>query len=555
MGLSGQRTRRLLVALAVIALAGGASTALDANAATTAPTTALATAAAATSASMANSIVPEPAVVQPSSAKYQLTSSTMIFTQAGSADAAAVGTQLATLLRPSTGLALTTASSAARPQTGNTGIALLLTTSNPGLGAEGYTLDVTNNSIVITAAAPAGLFYGVQTLRQLLPAKADAKTTQQGVTWSVPGGHISDTPRFPYRGAMLDVSRHFFGVPIVERLIDEISAYKVNYLHLHLSDDQGWRIVIDKWPNLAIHGGSTEVGGGAGGYYTEAQYEQIVAYAKAHFVTIVPEIDGPGHTNAALSSYAQLNCNGVAPPLYTGTDVGFSTLCVNSAVTYQFEQDVLNELAALTPGPFLHIGGDEAQSTTATDYATFEDKDLALVAATGKRAIGWHDVTQVNPPTSFVAQFWGTTTTDPTVAAAAARGNKVIMSPAVKAYLDMKYTEATKLGQDWAALIEVKDAYNWDPGNYLQGVTGNSVLGVEGPIWSETLLNMANIEYLAFPRLPALAELGWSPESTHNWNSFSVRLGNQGPRWTVEGINFYASPQVPWAPGTVGGVD
>ena len=542
-GLSGQRLRRLGVVLAVTALVvGGASTAVAAGgqAATRSATP-----------SMTNSIVPEPAVVQPSHQRFRITPGTMIFTQAGSDQAAAIGDQLAALLRPSTGFELPVVHTFFAP---HTGIALMLT-HNSKLGTEGYTLDVSDNSVVITAATPNGLFYGVQTLRQLLPAQADAKTRQQHVAWTVPGGHIADQPRFAYRGAMLDVSRHFFGVPIVERLIDEISLYKVNFLHLHLSDDQGWRIAIAKWPNLATHGGSTEVGGGAGGFFTVAQYEQIVAYARAHFVTIVPEIDGPGHTNAALSSYAQLNCDGVAPPLYTGTDVGFSSLCVNSAVTYQFLTDVLDELAAITPGPFVHIGGDEAQSTTATDYATFEGKELPIVASTGKRAIGWHDVTQVNPPTSFVAQFWGTTQTDPTVAAAAARGNMVIMSPAVKAYLDMKYTEATKLGQDWAALIEVKDAYGWDPGNYLQGVGEKSVLGVEGPIWSETLLDMANIEYLAFPRLPALAELGWSPESTHDWNSFATRLGNQGPRWTVRGMNFYASPQVPWAPGTVGGVD
>jgi hexosaminidase len=492
--------------------------------------------------------------VHPSSAQYKLTSSTAIYTQAGSADAAAIGNQLAALLRPSTGFSLPVLSSATRRNhAADCGIALVLTSAG-NLGAEGYLLDVTSNGVVITAAEPAGLFYGVQTLRQLLPAATDATTHQPG-PWTVPGGHIADQPRFPYRGAMLDVSRHFFPVSVVERLISEISLYKVNYLHLHLADDQGWRIVINSWPNLATFGGSTEVGGGAGGFYTQAQYLEIVAYAKAHFVTIVPEIDGPGHTNAALASYAQLNCDGVAPPLYTGTDVGFSSLCVNKDLTYQFEQDVMGELAALTPGPFLHIGGDEAQSTSPTDYSTFEDKVLPIVSTDGKRAIGWHDVTKVDPPTSFVPQFWGTTQTDAPTAAAAARGNKVIMSPATHAYLDMMYTPATKLGQNWAAYIEVKDAYGWDPGNYLQGVTGSSVLGVEGPIWSETLLNMANIEFMAFPRLPALAELGWSPESTHNWNSFRQRLGAQGPRWTVQGVNFYASPQVPWAPGTVGGVD
>jgi hexosaminidase len=494
---------------------------------------------------MAGRIVPEPATVVPSNATYRITPATWISAAGGRPRA--IAEQLAGELRRSTGYPLPVVGF------GHGGITLRVAKRHD-LGAEGYQLDVGSRGVTITADQPAGLFYGVQTLRQLLPAEADAAHRQPG-PWTVPGGHIVDQPRFPYRGAMLDVSRHFFGVSTVEHYIDEISAYKINYLHLHLSDDQGWRIAINGWPNLTAYGGSTEVGGGKGGYYTQAQYEQIVAYAAAHYVTIVPEIDGPGHTNAALASYAQLNCDDTAPPLYTGTDVGFSSLCVNKDVTYRFLQDVMTQLARLTSGPYLHVGGDEAHSTTAADYATFEGKLLPIVSGVHKAAIGWHDIAQVNPPKSVVPEFWGTDTTDAATAAAAARGNKVIMAPANKAYLDMKYTPDTRLGQNWAAYIEVKDAYDWDPGNYLTGVTGKSVLGVEGPLWSETLVTTANIEYMAFPRLPALAELGWSPESTHNWNSFRQRLGQQGPRWTVEGINFYASPQVPWAPGTKGGVD
>jgi hexosaminidase len=539
-----RRLGRIAVAITVLTVLGGTGNAWGSDDSVVANHT--------PTASMATRLVPEPATVQPNGATYRVTRSTRIHVSGGSAQAAAVGAGLAAQLRRSTGYPLPV-SVAGRGRQQESGISLLLTSSGH-LGAEGYQLDVNGGGVVIRAQQPAGLFYGVQTLRQLLPAAADATTRQPG-PWTVPGGHIADQPRFTYRGAMLDVSRHFFPVSVVERYIDEISSYKVNYLHLHLSDDQGWRIAIASWPNLAVHGGSTEVGGGAGGYYTKAQYLQIVAYARAHYVTIVPEIDGPGHTNAALSSYPQLNCDGVAPPLYTGTDVGFSSLCVDKPLTYTFEKNVIDELAAMTPGPYLHVGGDEAQSTTAADYSTFENKVLPLVAAAGKTAIGWHDIAQIDPPKSVIPEYWGTDTTDASTAAAAARGNKIIMAPANKAYLDMKYTEDTKLGQDWAALIEVKDAYDWDPGNYLTGVGESSVLGVEAPIWSETLVTTANIEYMAFPRLPAIAELGWSPESTHNWTSFSKRLGAQGPRWTVEGINFYASPQVPWAPGTKGGTD
>jgi hexosaminidase len=454
--------------------------------------------------------------------------------------AADVAGYLAGLLRPATGYPLPV-----REAHGGARSGITLEVRDVGEGDQGYRLDVTRDGITLRAGTAAGLFAGVQTLRQLLPARAASRTVHSG-PWVVAGGHVADRPRFPYRGAMLDVSRHFFTVAQVERYLDEIALYKVNYFHLHLSDDQGWRIAITGWPRLTSVGGSTEVGGGPGGYYTQAQYRDIVAYARSRYITVVPEIDMPGHTNAALASYAPLNCDGVAPPRYTGTDVGFSSLCVGKDLTYRFIDDVLGQLAALTPGPYLHIGGDEAQSTDAADYATFIDRVQQIVAAHGKAAVGWHDVVHATPQPSTVAEFWDTDTTNAAVAAAAAHGTKLIMAPANHAYLDMKYTEATPLGQDWAGLTEVSDAYGWDPGAYLTGVGESSVLGVEGPLWSETLVTMADIQYMAFPRLPALAELGWSPAATHDWAAFRVRLAAQAPLWTVLGINFYRSPQVPW---------
>jgi hexosaminidase len=349
---------------------------------------------------------------------------------------------------------------------------------------------------------------------------------------------------------MLDVARHFFPVSVVERYIDELALYKVNRLHLHLSDDQGWRIAINSWPNLAIYGGSTQVGGGTGGYYTQDQYREIVAYAASRYITIVPEIDMPGHTNAALASYPELNCDGVAPKLYTGTKVGFSSLCVSKEITYTFLDQVLGEIAAMTTGPYLHIGGDEANSTTDADYAMFIDRAQRIVASHGKTVVGWHDVVHAPLLASTVAQSWGTTTTDAAVAAAAQNGTKVIMSPANRTYLDMKYSPRTRLGLRWAGYIDVQTAYGWDPGAYLSGVGEASVLGVEAPLWTETIQTLADIEYMAFPRLPAIAELGWSPASTHDWTAFSTRLGAQGPRWRVMGINYYQSKQVTWPVGS-----
>jgi hexosaminidase len=486
------------------------------------------------------SVVPAPLSATQSSATFTLGSGARI---AASGQAAAVGDYLASVLRPATGFALPVDQS---PLAHALDPIQLVITPNPSLGDEGYQLAVTTSSVVLTATKPAGLFEGVQTLRQLLPAAIDASTRQPG-PWPIQGGRIVDQPRFGYRGAMLDVARHFFGVDTVKAYIDEIARYKINTLHLHLTDDQGWRLQITSWPRLATYGGSTEVGGGAGGYYTQAQYRDIVAYATSRHITVIPEVDMPGHTNAALASYAELNCDGVAPPLYTGTDVGFSSLCVSKDITYKFLDDVIGEIAALTPGPYIHIGGDESQSTSAADYRTFVGKVQQIVARHGKIAIGWHDISKADLLPTTVGQYWDTTPTNADVQAAAAKGTHFVLSPANLAYLDMKYTEQTPLGQDWAGLIEAKTAYGWDPGNYLTGVKASQVNGVEGPLWTETIVTLRDIQYMAFPRIAELAELGWSSAATHNWNAFKTRLGAQGPRWKAQGVNFYASPQVPWA--------
>ncbi|WP_432095471.1 beta-N-acetylhexosaminidase [Streptomyces sp. bgisy100] len=413
------------------------------------------------------------------------------------------------------------------------------------LGDEGYRLDSSRAGVAISARTATGLFHGIQTLRQLLPAAVERQARQPG-PWKVAGGTITDAPRFAYRGAMLDVSRHFFTVEQVKRYIDQMALYKLNKLHLHLSDDQGWRIAIDSWPRLATYGGSTQVGGGRGGHYSKRDYREIVRHAADRHLEVVPEIDMPGHTNAALASYARLNCDGVAPPLYTGTEVGFSSLCVPKAVTYDFVDDVVRELAAMTPGRYLHIGGDEAHSTPHEDYVAFMDRAQRTVAEYGKTVVGWHQLTGAKPADGAVAQYWGTTGTEKEVVDAAKAGTRMVLSPANRAYLDMKYTKDTPLGLSWAGYVEVRQSWDWDPGRYLQGVPESAVFGVEAPLWSETLTTSDHIEFMAFPRLPGIAELGWSPAATHDWEAYRKRLAAQAPRWAELGIDYYRSPQVPW---------
>jgi hexosaminidase len=488
-------------------------------------------------------VIPVPVSVEAAAGtRFTLGGSTRIRTPPGSAEAAKVGGYLADSLRRSTGYPLPVVD--VGEPAGTDRISLELAGSRR-LGDEGYELAVTAHSVTLRANRPEGLFRGVQTLRQLLPATIDSPTVQPG-PWTIPTGRIVDHPRFAWRGAALDVARHFFTVEEVKRYIDLISGYKLNVLHLHLTDDQGWRIAVDGWPRLATHGGSTGVGGGPGGYYTRQEFSQIVEHARDRYVTIVPEIDVPGHTNAALASYADLNCDGRATELYTGIEVGFSSLCVDKPVTYRFLDDVIGVVAGLTPGPYLHIGGDEVRSLDDQQYTRFIERVQQIVARHQKQMVGWQEVTAARLLPGSVAQYWNTRAAPDAVREAARKGTKLVLSPASRTYLDMKYDERTELGLGWAGYVEVRDAYDWEPSTLLDGVGDDDVLGVEAPLWSETLRDFADVEFMTFPRLPGIAEVGWSPADRRDWDGYRRRLAGHGTRWSAMAVNYYRSPQVPW---------
>jgi hexosaminidase len=489
-----------------------------------------------------HALVPVPSSVQitPTDTFTIDTSTTVVVAAGGGFAAEGIATYLTTMLggpltRPPRTLS---AGEAVPPRS----IQLALDASKTALGLEGYELAVTRDGVTLTAAQPNGLFYGVQTIRQLLPWSIEHRAAMNR-RLRLPGARIADTPRFAWRGAMLDVSRHFIDADAVKRYIDLMALYKLNRLHLHLADDQGWRIEITSRPNLATHGGSTQVGGGPGGYYTKAQFADIVAYATSRFITVVPEIDMPGHTNAALASYPELNCDGVARPLYTATNVGFSTFCVEKDSVYAFINDVVREIASQVPTPYFHMGGDEVEKLTHDQYLRFVERVEGIVTANGKQMIGWGEIATANLKPNTIVQHWRRDS----AAIHVARGGKMILSPGPKTYLDMKYDSTTVLGLRWAGLIEVRDAYDWDPASLLPEVPETALLGVEAPLWSETLVKLEDYEFMAFPRLAALAELAWSPQSARDWEAFRVRLGHQGPRLSALGVNFYRSPQVPWA--------
>ena len=482
-------------------------------------------------------LVPLPSEVRAVSGPgYVLTAGTVVRGEGGSA-ALAVAADLAALLRPVTGLALPVEG------TGSASGLVLRLDAKAGTGAEGYRLDSGSDGVVITAATGAGLFHGVQTLRQLVPVKG---------TGTVPAVRITDEPRYGYRSGSLDVARHFFPVADVETYVDLLAQYKFNVLHLHLTDDQGWRIAVPGLPALTGIGASTQTGGGGGGYYTAADYRAIVAYAAARFITVVPEVDLPGHTNAALTAYPDLACAGDAPAKpYTGVDVGFSRICTGKESTYTFVDQVVGALAALTPGPYLGIGGDEANTLPAADYDAFMARAANIVRAHGKQPLAWDEAAGAGKDAPGLLGVWHPLSQEPPglaqqLVAAAQRGSKLVMEPADRAYLDQKYDQRTPIGSSWAGYLSVQKAYDWNPDSYLTGLPAGAVAGVEAPVWTETIGTVENLEYMLLPRLPALAEVAWTPQARRDWGDFRQRLAAQLPRWQEQGLSYLEADGVPW---------
>jgi len=506
------------------------------------------------------SIIPKPVSVVATGKGFSLTSTSVIFVEGENQDLIKIGNQLSADLNAITGFTHKVETTSGAPKEGN--IYLVMGGVDEQLGTEGYELNSKEDLFTIKANQPAGVYMGTQTLLQIIPA---VKANTQNDRYRIPTGTIIDYPTYSWRGSMLDVARHFFTVEEVKHYIDLISYYKMNILHLHLTDDQGWRIEIKSWPNLAKHGGSTEVGGGQGGFYTQEQYKDIVAYAASRYITVVPEIDMPSHINSALASYGELNGGTKVPvegiykgalttqgildgknrptELYTGIEVGWSTLRLDKPATFKFVNDVIRELAEITPGPYIHIGGDEAHVTKKEDYIEFINRFAEIVKANGKKMIGWEEIAQATIDGNAIAQHWAS---EEHAQEAAGKGAKIIMSPSKKVYLDMQYDSTSKLGLHWAAYIEVDDSYNWDPATRVDGIDKSMILGVEAPLWSETIATMDDIEYLLFPRLQGVAEIGWSPAEGRNWDEYKVRLANHGAWMKAKGIDYYRSSRVPW---------
>ncbi|MDN3670046.1 beta-N-acetylhexosaminidase [Echinicola jeungdonensis] len=479
-------------------------------------------------------LIPLPNLVKEGEGKFTLGDDTQILIQENNKELQRMGNYLVNLVRPSTGFELEIVP---YDTTRKSGFISLELESDPKLGDEGYRLEIKPEFISLSANTPAGIFHGIQTIRQLLPNNIESKGWFW-TSWEIPSGLIVDKPEYAYRGTMLDVARHFFEKEELKRYIDILALYKINFLHLHLTDDQGWRIEVKSWPKLTLIGGSTEVGGGVGGFYTQNEYKEIVQYALERYITIVPEIDMPGHTHAALASYPELNCDGKARENYTKTQVGFSSLCLTEEITYQFVDDVVREISAITPGPYIHIGGDEAHATELGDYILFIEQVQDAVNSYGKNMIGWDEVAQAALRPESLVQFWS----NPENAKLGAdQGVKIIMSPAWKTYLDMQYDSTTHLGLHWAGFIELDSAYLWEPSELIEGIGKDEIIGVEAPLWTETITNMDELEYMVFPRLLGIAEVGWTRNEKRNWGEYRKRLKKHLNRLEALEVDYYSS--------------
>jgi hexosaminidase len=455
---------------------------------------------------------------------------------------------------------------------GQAGIRLEIDLALAHLGREGYHLSASPEGVVLSAASPAGLFYAAQTLRQLFPpAIFSQRRAARAVSWQVPAVLIEDQPRFGWRGAMLDSSRHFMPVAFVERFIDLMALHKLNVFHWHLTDDQGWRIEIKKYPRLTEVGAwrsetltgrltrdrSNLVYDGIphGGFYSQAEVRRIVEYARQRHVRVVPEIEVPGHAQAAIAAYPELGCNG---PLEVSRHWGVHTYDVLNPFdsTFQFLQDVIDEVAGLFPGEYIHIGGDEVRKDAWIENADvqackqalgladehglqsyFIRRMEAMLQARGRRLVGWDEILEGGLAPNATVMAWRG---EAGGIAAAQAGHYVVMAPNTYTYFDYCQSsepEREPLGIGGYLPLSRVVAYNPIPAE-LTAEQAGYVLGTQFQLWSEYLPGPQAVEYMAFPRACALAEAAWSPQEAREWHNFTSRLTTHLQRLDMLKVNY-----------------
>jgi hexosaminidase len=526
-------------------------------------------------------LIPQPAVFRTQTGSFLLSSDTRIYYPEGQADWQLAANYLVGLVQANAGYALVSQGLKEKFSSPRSNSVYFL--PDPTMvQAEGYVLDVKPAAVLIKAKTAAGAFYAVQTLRQLfppefntpiLPPKASPKGggIAPGKKWPAPACLVQDAPRFAYRGLHLDVGRHFFPVEFIKKYIDLLAQHKLNTFHWHLTEDQGWRIEIKKYPKLqtvAACRKETLVGHYSDqpvkydgkkycGYYTQEEVKQVVEYARQRFVTIIPEIEMPGHSRAALAAYPELGCT--KGPFETATTWGvFEEVYCPNEKTFQFLDDVLAEVCALFPGPYVHIGGDECPKA-AWEKSEFcqqlikkeglkDEHELqsyfirraeAMLAKRNKKLIGWDEILEGGlAPTATVMSWRGT---EGGIAAAKA-GHDAIMSPGSHCYFDHYQSDPNTEPLAIGGLTTLERAYSYEPiPAELNAEEAKRILGAQANVWTEYMPNAAQVEYMAYPRVCALAEVVWSPKDKRNWKDFARRMKTHFSRLDALGVNYAKS--------------
>ena len=455
--------------------------------------------------------------------------------------------------------------------------------TNTVLGDEGYTLLVDAKGVQIAANKPAGLFYGMQTFLQLMPKEIESKTAVSGVQWKIPFAKITDNPRFAWRGMMFDVARHFFTKDEVKKFIDEMAAYKYNVLHLHLTDDEGWRVEIKAFPNLTQKGAfnAKKIGHFTdfskptpdeprtyGGFFTQEDIKELVSYAKGRFINIMPEIDVPGHSMAAIASYPELSCTPEAvnyqvisgEPFIdwsTGHAVALqdNTLCPANEKVYTFLDKVFGEIAAIFPFEYIHMGGDECPknywdknpqilalrakeglSNSQEVQAYFTRRLEKIITGKGKKMMGWDEILEGGglPKNTAVMSWRG-------IAGgvqAAQEGHDVVMTPNNHVYIDLMQGDKA-LEPPVYKTVRLRDSYAFNP--VPEGVDAARVKGGQANLWSEQLFNYRHVQYMTYPRSLAVAEALWSAPANKQWDNFVGRVEQHMARFDVSETKYAPS--------------
>ncbi len=501
------------------------------------------------------SIIPKPLSLKRDDGTFLVTKTTSVL-YSGLGEIQRIAEVLASRLRKSTGYPIVVA-----PLTSGSKLedAIVVSLSgNDNLGSEGYQLIVTRKLVRIEATTPAGAFYGVQTLYQILPVEIEKSAPTENVAWSIPCVRIEDKPRFSWRGMHLDVGRHFCSMDSVKRYIDMIASYKINTFHWHLTEDQGWRIEIKKYPRLTTAGAwRKETMGNRtphGGFYSQDEVREIVEYARQHFITVVPEIEMPGHSQAALTAYPELSCSGGPFAVATEWGVFNDVYCAGNEKTFRFVEEVIDEVSALFPGPFFHIGGDECPKVRWSNCKRCQDRIAAnglkneqelqsyfvkrveqMLSARGKRLVGWDEILEGGLPPKATVMSWRGIEGG---IEAAKSGHDVVMTPTSHCYFDY-YQGAAGEPKAIGGFLPIDTVYSYEPvPAALSPEESKHVLGAQGNVWTEWMPNYRQVEYMAATRMIALSEVVWTVKSQRNFKDFMQRMTPHYQRLALRDINF-----------------